>query len=320
MVPRAKSTRGPMVPRPLKSRGPKVRRVYKSNQGRGGYVRTIAVLNLKGGSGKTTTALNLAVGLARALPKKKRVLLVDGDASANATMTILDGHAAAAPTLGQVLLKQAEASEAIRPTRVPQLDVLPAAGSLANAALQLGEEWGREQRLRTALRTVEASYELCIIDSPPSMSLLSVNILQAATDVIVPVDSGIYSLAGLVRLNDVIALVRENLDHAALHIIGLVLTKVMRTKVKGPTPIESQLREAYGALVYRTVIHYDAKIEESATHHRSVLEFDPSSEAAVEFNGLIEEVLNNGRKQARPRRSAPKSEGNGDARKKRRAG
>ena len=200
-------------------------------------MRTIAVLNLKGGSGKTTTALNLAVGIARALPKKRRVLLVDGDASANATMTILDGHAAAAPTLGQVLLRQAEASEAIRPTRVPQLNVMPAAGSLANATLQLGEEWGREQRLRTALRTVEASYEVCIIDSPPSMSLLSVNILQAATDVIVPVDSGIYSLAGLVRLNDVIALVRENLDHDALHVIGLVLTKVM-TK-KAPTTIEA---------------------------------------------------------------------------------
>jgi chromosome partitioning protein len=289
--------------------------VYESNQGRGVSVRTIAVLNLKGGSGKTTTALNLAVGLARSLPKKKRVLLVDGDASANATMTILDGHAAASPTLGQVLLKQAEAVEAIRPTRVPQLDVLPAAGSLANATLQLGEEWGREQRLRAALRTVEASYELCIIDSPPSMSLLSVNILQAATDVIVPVDSGIYSLAGLVRLNDVIALVRENLDHAALHVIGLVLTKVMTTK--SPTPIENQLREAYGELVYRTVIHYDAKVEESAAHHRSVLEFAPSSKAAVEFNGLIEEVLSYGRKQARSRKSNPRSEGIGGRGKKR---
>jgi chromosome partitioning protein len=282
-------------------------------------VRTIAILNLKGGSGKTTTALNLAVGLARNLPKKKRILLVDGDASANATMTILDGHAAAAPTLGQVLLRQAEASEAIRATRVPQLDVLPAAGSLANATLQLGEEWGREQRLRTALRTVEASYEVCVIDSPPSMSLLSVNILQAVTDVIVPVDTGIYSLAGLVRLNDVIALVRENLDHDPLHIIGLVLTKVMKNAAAAS--IERQLREAYGELVYRTAIPYDVKVEESAAHHRSVLEFAPSSKAAVAFNGLIEEVLNHEqRKQPRKRRSGPKSEGNGEGRKKRRAG
>jgi chromosome partitioning protein len=281
-------------------------------------VRTIAVLNLKGGSGKTTAALNLAVGLARALPKKKRILLVDGDASANATMTILDGHAAAAPTLGQVLLRQAEASDAIRPTRVPQLDVLPAAGSLANATLQLGEEWGREQRLRTALRTVEASYEVCVIDSPPSMSLLSVNILQAVTDVIVPVDSGIYSLAGLVRLTDVIALVRENLDHDPLHVIGLVLTKAMKNAATAA--IERQLREAYGELVYRTVIPYDVKVEESAAHHRSVLEFAPNSKAAVAFNGLIEEVLNHDRKQTRRERANPKPEGNGERRKKRRAG
>jgi chromosome partitioning protein len=281
-------------------------------------VRTIAILNLKGGSGKTTTALNLAVGFARALPKKKRVLLVDGDASANATMTILDGHAAAAPTLGQVLLRQAEASEAIRPTRVPQLDVLPAAGSLANATLQLGEEWGREQRLRSALRTVEANYEVCIIDSPPTMSLLSVNIMQAVTDVIVPVDSGIYSVVGIARLTDAIALVRENLDHDSLHIIGLVLTKAMKNAATAA--IERQLREVFGELVYRTVIPYDVKVEESAAHHRSVLEFAPSSKAAVAFNGLIEEVLNHGRKQARPRRHDPKNDGPAISRKKRRAG
>lgn len=281
-------------------------------------MRTIAVLNLKGGSGKTTTALNLAVGLARSLPKKKRLLLIDGDAQANATMTILDGHAAAAPTLGHVLLDEADASEAIRPTRVPQLDVLPASGNLANAALQLAGEWGREQRLRNALRPVEALYDVCVIDSPPSLTLVTVNILQAVTDVLVPIDSGIYSVAGLGRLNDTIELLKKNLDHDPLHIIGLVLTKAMKNA--GTASLERQLRETFGELVYRTVIPYDPKVEESATHHRTVLEFAPSSKAAVAFNGLIEE-MKHGQKHSRPAgRSDAKHSQSGSRGKKRRAG
>lgn len=281
-------------------------------------MRTIAVLNLKGGTSKTTTALNLAVGLARALPKKKRLLLVDGDAQANATMTILDGHAAAAPTLGHVLLDQAAAAEAIRPTRVPQLDVLPAAGNLANAALELTNEWGREQRLRTALRSVESLYEVCVIDSPPSLTLVTVNILQAVTDVLVPVDSGIYAIAGLGRLTDTIELLRKNLDHASLHIIGLVVTKAVKTA--GATTLERQLRETFGELVYRTVIPYDPKVEESATHHRTVLEYAPACKAAVAFNGLIQEMMKHGQKHSRPGRSDAKHAGPGGRGKKRRAG
>jgi chromosome partitioning protein len=280
-------------------------------------MRTIAVLNLKGGSGKTTTALNLAVGLARTLPKKKRLLLIDGDAQANATMTILDGQAAVAPTLGHVLLDEADAIDAIRPTRVPQLDVLPAAGNLANAALQLASEWGREQRLRSALRTVEERYDICVIDSPPSLTLVTVNILQAVTDVLVPIDSGIYSVAGLGRLHDTIELLRKNLDHDPLHIIGLVLNRAMKNPAT--TSLLRQLRETFGKLVYETVIPFDPKVEEGAACHRTVLEFAPGSKAALAFNGLIEE-MQNGQNKSRPGRSDAKHAGPGGRGKKRRAG
>jgi chromosome partitioning protein len=271
-------------------------------------MRTIACLNLKGGSGKTTTALNLAVGFARSLPKKKRVLVIDADAQANLSMTLLDGHAAASPTLGQVLLGQADAVDAIRTTRIPQLDLLPASGTLANATLQLAEEWGRENRLKMALATIEESYELVLLDCPPSLSLLSINCLRAVTEVLVPIDSGVYSVAGLGRLNDTIDLVRKNLDHDPLHVLGLVLTKAMKNA-------------ATVDLVYRTVVPYDPKVEEGVAHHRSVLEYSPTSKAALAFGELIREVQKHGQKQQpHARRSLPKDAGAASRRKKRRAG
>ena len=281
-------------------------------------MRTIAILNLKGGSGKTTTAINLAVGLARLLSPKKRLLLLDADAQANATMTILDGHAAAAPTLGQVLLEPKLISEAIRPTRIPNLDVLPAAGNLANCTIQLAGEYAREERLRKALEFVGCDYETCVIDSPPSMSLISVNILRATSDVIVPVDSGIYAIAGMGRLNDTIETIKKNFDHDALKVIGLVLTKAQKNAVS--QSLETQLREIFPGLVFDTVIPYDPKVEESAVRHRAVLEFAPSSRAAKAFSELIEEVLKHGRQKHGVGRSDAKYAGTVGRGKKRRAG
>ena len=108
-------------------------------------MRSIGVVNLKGGSGKTTTALSLAVGAAM---RDRRVLLIDGDPQANATMTMLDGQPVEDPTLGHVLLDQASAAEAIRPTRVERVDIIPADAKLADAALLLSDQLGRERRLR----------------------------------------------------------------------------------------------------------------------------------------------------------------------------
>jgi chromosome partitioning protein len=267
-------------------------------------VRTIAVVNLKGGSGKTTMALSLAVGMARRLPKRKRLLLIDGDPQANATMTMLEGGRPAEPTLGQVLLDQAEASEAIRPTRVPQVDILPADGDLANCALLLADELGRERRLRSALRTVESKYETCIIDAPPQLSLVLVNILQAVTEIIVPVDAGLYSVAGLGRLQETVDQVRKHLDHAELHITGLVLTRAMANRAT--RDLERQLRESYGELVYRTIIPHSVKVEESHARHRTVLEHAPKSPAALAFEQLITEVLKHGQTNRHARQSDPK--------------
>src|SRR4051812_24059141 len=137
----------------------------------------MAVITLKGGAGKTTTALCLAVGLAR---RGYRTLAVGGDSQANASMTLPDGGTPPTPTLGHVLLDQGDVGDAIRPTRVPGLDVLPSDAQLADAALLLSDQMGREKRLRSALESVAGGYDFAVIDSAPQMSLVTVNILNAA--------------------------------------------------------------------------------------------------------------------------------------------
>ena len=160
-------------------------------------MRTIAVVNQKGGSAKTTTALCLAVGMAR---RGLRTVLIDADSQSNASMTMLDGAAIDPPTLGNVLLDQVDAAEAIRPTRVGGLDVLPADTQLADVALLLADGLGREHRLRNALDSLAGRYDAAIVDCPPQTSLVVVNVLAAVAELVVPIDAGVYSVSGLASL------------------------------------------------------------------------------------------------------------------------
>jgi chromosome partitioning protein len=252
-------------------------------------MRSLAVVNLKGGSGKTTTALCLAVGMAR---RPLRTLLVDADSQGNASMTMLGGEPADAPTLGNVLLGQAEADEAILPTRVPGLDLLPADARLADAALLLGDQLGREHRLRLALERVGGAYDAVVVDCPPQMSLVTVNVLAAVAELIVPVDAGIYSLSGLAQLQTTVADVRAYLGNRGLRIGGLVLTRTHRNRAT--QDIDAQLRAAYGPLVFKATIPHSVRVEEAHARNLSVVEFDPKSAPARAYQSLLTEVLEHG--------------------------
>ncbi len=251
-------------------------------------MRTIAVLNWKGGSGKSTTALALAVGLAGRLPKG-RILLVDNDPQANASMIMLDGQVPDLPTLTEVLMDEAAAVEAIRPTRVGGLDILPADSRLADCTVNLADELGRERRLRVALRSVEKSYAFCVVDAPPQLSLLAVNILQAVSEVLVPIDPGLFAVAGLGRLQETVERVRHHLEHPELAIIGLLMTRATQSSVaKG---LLKQLREVYGKLVYKAVIPNAVCVEEAHASYRTVMEWAPKSVVAQAYGELVSEVL-----------------------------
>ncbi len=255
-------------------------------------MRSIAVVNLKGGSAKTTTTLCLAVGMAR---RGRRVLLVDADSQGNASLTMTDGQGAGPPTLGHVLLGQADVEDAIRSTRVAGLDLLPADARLADAALLLADQIGREHRFRRALGRVDGRYDAIVVDCPPQLSLVTVNVLAGVDEVLVPVDAGIYSVAGLAQLQQAVADVREYLGNRALRIGGLVLTKCHANRAT--RDIADQIRSAYGPLVFRASIPHSVRVEEAHARNLTVTEFSPTSAPARAYDELLTEVLGDGDQQ-----------------------
>jgi len=263
-------------------------------------MRSIAWISEKGGTGKTTSALNSAVGLAR---RGHRVLLIDADPQANASLVLLTGRPAAAPTLAHVLAGSAAAAAAIRATPTPGLDLLPAETGLAETNVALATVLGRERRLRRALAALEAAYDFVVLDTGPQRTLLTVNVLNYAGEVLCPVDPGLFALSGLGTLRQAVAEVARHLDNPALRIGGLVLTRTQRDNLT--RDVAAQLRAAFGPLVYRTTIPSSTKIGEAHARFLSVLDYAPRSAGAQAYEALVTEILAHGGDQAADRSGPP---------------
>ena len=247
-------------------------------------MRRIAVTNQKGGSGKTTTATAIAVGLAL---RGRRTLLVDLDGQANATWTLMGGQGASGPTLADVLLRDATADEAIRPTSTEGLDILPADGSLSGVNVALVQELGRDTRLRSALAPLDDRWDVAVFDTGPSLNTVMANALVAAGEVVVPVDPGVYAMLGLVALQDTIAEVRDAYG-TDLRLLGMLLTRVQRNNVH--RDVEAELRARFGSLVFEPTIPMSAMVEAAATRGLTVMTHSPRSPAALAYGRLIEEI------------------------------
>jgi chromosome partitioning protein len=259
-------------------------------------MRRIALVCEKGGSGKTTTATALVVGLARS---GHRTLLVDADQQANASWTLLGGQGANPPTLAAVLMRQASVEEAIRPTATPGLDLLPADASLGGVNVALAQELGRDTRLRSALAPIEGRYDYVLIDTGPTFTTILANVLVYAAEVIVPLDPGIYAMLGLVQLQETIAEVREAYSNQALRLAGLMLTKVTRNNVS--RDVEAELRRRFGDLVFKAVVPLSSRIEEAHSRGTTVMDYAPKSAGALAYAQLVEEIIAHGRAQDRSR-------------------
>lgn len=249
--------------------------------------RVISICNRKGGTGKTTTAINLGAYLASF---GKFVLLIDIDPQANTTSGLGIDHLNLDKSIYEVLLGTAAFREIIKETAYPGLRLAPAAFSLAGAEVELIDFKDREYRLSQALLEVQGLYDYIIIDCPPSLGLLTVNGLAASSEVLIPVQAEYYALEGLGQLLSMINLVKENLK-PELQILGAVLT-MYDSRFKLSDEVLEELYRYFPNKIFRSVIPRDIKLAEAPSFGKAILDYDSVSKAARAYRSLAQEILN----------------------------
>ncbi|MFI5319066.1 MAG: ParA family protein [Myxococcota bacterium] len=261
--------------------------------------RVLAIANQKGGVGKTTTAVNLAASLAAA---ERPTLLIDMDPQGNAS----SGLGITAPQLQiyDVLSGNVTAVQALAPTALSHLHVVPAGPDLAGAELELVSVTGREGLLRDALAPLLSHYDFVLIDCPPSLGLLTLNALVAANAVLVPLQSEYYALEGLARLLGTVERVRASFN-PTLEREGIVLTMVDR-RANLSQQVESDARSHFGSgtpgAVFHTSIPRNVRLSEAPSHGKPILLYDIGSRGAAAYLQLAQELLE---RHPRPERKPP---------------
>jgi len=248
--------------------------------------KIIAICNQKGGTGKTTSAVNLATYLALA---EKKVLLMDLDPQANATSGLgVNKHNIKKSTY-HVLLEELEIKEIVQPTAVPNLSLAPSNLDLTGAEVELVGMLGREYRLKKALDKERENFDFVIIDSPPSLGLLTINALCASDSIIIPVQCEFYALEGLTQLVNTIKLVKDNLN-PNLAIEGVVLTMAdYRTNLT--KEVIQEARTYFKEKVYATVIPRNIRLTEAPSFGKPIALYDKESIGAQKYEQLCKELL-----------------------------
>ena len=249
-------------------------------------MRIFCIANQKGGVGKTTTAVNLAAGLAQI---GQRVLLVDLDPQGNATMGSGIDKRALDPSVYDVLLESATVAEARQRSAKGGYDVLGANRELAGAEIELVGLERRNERLRTALKAVQAEHDFVLVDCPPSLSLLTLNGLCSAHGVIVPMQCEYFALEGLSDLVNTVRQVHANLNRE-LKLIGL-LRVMFDPRITLQQQVSEQLKSHFGDKVFDTVIPRNVRLAEAPSYGRPGLVFDPSSRGAQAYLAFARELV-----------------------------
>ena len=246
----------------------------------------IAIANQKGGVGKTTTAINLSAALAKS---GKKVLLIDLDPQGNSSLSFLD-HTGIEQSIYDLLTdSNTDAENIIKPTSIPGLDVLPSRINLAKFESKLIGEFDAPFRLKDRIDPLIKSYDYVLIDTPPTLGLITVNALVASDYVLVPIQPSYFALEGTDDLLETVEKVKAR-PNPRLQVLGVVIT-LLDKRTTLARDIQEQIRTVFGDKVFSTVISKSVRLEESPAYKETIFTFAPSSSGAIEYSSLCDEVM-----------------------------
>lgn len=254
-----------------------------------GQTKIIAIINQKGGVGKSTTAINLAAALGEF---GKQVLLVDLDPQGNSSSGLGIEKTLVNHCIYDVLLADVPIEEVIIPDICPDLDIVPATINLAGAEVELVSEMARENRLKDAVGSVRGKYDYILIDCPPSLGLLTVNALVAADKLLIPIQCEFYALEGVTKLLESMKRVKSRLN-PTLDIFGVLLTMYDNRTTLSKQVVE-EVKGYFGKLVFNILIPRTVKLSEAPSFGMPITEYDPTGKGAIAYKSLAEEVIERG--------------------------
>jgi chromosome partitioning protein len=249
--------------------------------------RVIAIANQKGGVGKTTTAVNLSASLAAA---EQRTLLIDGDPQGNATSGIGLQRDQFTSTVYDVLIGDASIADAtVRQVQFKHLDVLPATPDLAGAEIELVDRQGRDRMMRSAVASVRNNYDFVVLDCPPSLGLITLNMLAAADALLIPLQCEYYALEGLSQLLNTVHLVQRSVN-PDLAIDGVLLT-MYDARLNLSRQVAAEAREYFGNQVFETVVPRNVRLAEAPSFGKPIILYDVASVGAQAYVNIAKELM-----------------------------
>ena len=253
-----------------------------------GQTKIIAIINQKGGVGKSTTAINLAASLGEL---GKQVLLVDLDPQGNSSSGLGIEKSLVNYCVYDVLLSDIPIENVIIPDICPDVDIVPATINLAGAEVELVSEMSRENRLKDSLGPIRGKYDYVLIDCPPSLGLLTINALVAADKLLIPIQCEYYALEGVTKLLESMKRVKSRLN-PTLDIYGVLLTMYNNTTLS--KQVADEVKNYFGKLVFNSFIPRNVKLSEAPSFGQPITEYDPRGKGAIAYMELAKEVINRG--------------------------